>query len=80
MVLNGLNFSIVLSKCVISGANTAVRENGAQSAERLVCAVVLINEIRDKGAKVTAKIVMCRGINKALIYKLCGKRRLEINC
>jgi len=71
--------SIVLRKCAISGANTAVGENGVQSVKRLVCVFVPIIEIRDNSAKGTAKIVVCTGINKALIYKLCGKNILEIN-
>ena len=69
----------MLRKCAISGTNTVVGENDVQIAERLVCAVVLIIEISYKTANVTAKIVVCRGINKALIYKLCGKKRLGIN-
>lgn len=51
MVPNGLNFLIVLRECAISGTNTAVGENGAQSSERLVYAILPIIEIRDKSAK-----------------------------
>jgi len=79
LVPNGLNLSILLSKCAISGTNTTVGENGAQSAEKLVCAVITIIEIRDKSANGTANGFVCRGTNKALIYKLCVKKRLEIN-
>ena len=63
----------MLSKFVINSANTAVGENGVQSAEKLMCAVLPTIEIRDNSAKDTAYSVERRRIDKALIYKLCGK-------